>query len=111
MARRPRRRVGTYDRATVAFTNITNPDKPAGGGAYAALDFDRSGRLFGLNSGPGTPPPTHLVTIDPTTGAVIDHGPSVLALDAIAFAIPEPGTGSLLLGSAAVLLMSNRRRG
>ena len=103
-------RFGTYDRTTGAFTNIANPDKPAGGGAYAALDFDASGILFGLNSGPGTPPPTHLVTIDPTTGAVTDHGPSVPALDAIAFAIPEPGSASLLLGSAAVLLTSKRRR-
>jgi hypothetical protein len=77
-------RFGTYNSATGAYTDITNPAKPAGGGAYAALDFNGS-TLYGLNSGPGSPPPTHLVTIDPATGTVTDLGASVNSLDAIAF--------------------------
>jgi hypothetical protein len=89
-------RFGTYNSGSGAFTTIANPAKPAGGGAYAALAFDGSGLLYGLNSGPGTPPVTHLVTIDPVTGAVTDIGASVNALDAIAFApVPEPSTLSL----------------
>src|ERR1051326_115496 len=85
-------RFGTYNSTTGAFTLIANPAKPAGGGAYAALAFDDTGTLFGLNSGPGSPPPTHLVTINPADGTVTDIGPSVNALDAIAFSVvPEPG--------------------
>jgi hypothetical protein len=75
---------GTYNSTTGAFTNIANPAKPAGGGAYAALAFDGS-VLYGINSGPSSPPPIHLVTFDTTTGAVTDIGASVSALDAIAF--------------------------
>jgi hypothetical protein len=75
---------GTYDSATGAYTNTTNPAKPAGGGAYVALDFNGS-TLYGLNSGPGSPPPTHLVTIDSATGTITDLGASVNSLDAIAF--------------------------
>ena len=87
-------RFGTYDPATGTYTNIGQPTFPAGGGAYGALAFDGT-TLYGLNgAGPGTPPATHLVTIDPATGAVTDIGPSVGGLDAIAFApaaVPEPG--------------------
>src|SRR5687768_6438195 len=102
-------RFGTYNLATGAYTNITDPVKPGGGGAYAALAFDGS-VLYGLNSAPGTPPPTFLVTIDPATGAVTNLGGSVQSLDAIAFAIPEPAGLSLLaLGAAA--LSTRRRRG
>jgi hypothetical protein len=105
-------RFGTYDSTTGAYSNIANPSKPAGGGAYAALDFDGS-VLYGLNSGPGSPPPTHLVTIDTTTGAVTDIGASVFSLDAIAFqVVPEPGTIALLLlgGLGLVLLSKTHRR-
>jgi uncharacterized protein DUF6923 len=97
-------RFGTYDPSTGAYTNIANPSKPAGG-AYGALDFDGS-VLYGLNVGAGSPPPTHLVIIDPTTGAVTDLGISVTALDAIAFrpatAVPEPDTMTFLVASIAV---------
>jgi hypothetical protein len=90
---------GTYDPTTGAFTNITNPAKPVGG-AYAALAFGDGGVLYGLNSGPGPMPPTHLVTFDLTTGAVTDLGASVTSLDAIAFRpVPEPGA---VLGLAVV---------
>lgn len=75
---------GTYNSITGTYTNIANPVKPAGTGAYAALDFDRN-VLYGLNVGPGSSPPTHIVTIDPATGAVTDIGASVNALDAIAW--------------------------
>jgi len=91
-------RFGTYNSGTGAYTNIGNPAKPAGG-AYGALDFD-GGVLYGLNVGSGSPPPTHLVTIDPATGVVTDIGVSVSSLDAIAFQIPEPGTFVLLLVGA-----------
>src|SRR2546423_5294353 len=92
-------RFGTYNPTTGAYSNIANPAKPAGGGAYAALAFNDAGILYGLNSGPGTPPVTHLGTIDPTTGAVTDLGASVDSLDAIAFsvAVPEPSTVSLFV--------------
>jgi hypothetical protein len=103
-------RFGRYDSAGL-YTNITNPAKPAGGGAYAALAFDGN-VLYGLNSGPGSPPPTHLAIIDRVTGAVTDVGASVNALDAIAFQsvpIPEPGTVALMLGPA-LLGFGTRRR-
>lgn len=100
-------RYGTYD-ASGAYTNITNPTKPAGGGAYNALAFD-GGVLYGVNSGPGSPPPTHLVTIDPATGAVTDIGASVDALDAIAFVVPEPSMMTLLAASACVTTLRARR--
>jgi hypothetical protein len=83
-------RYGTYDSVTGAYTNIANPAKPAGTGAYTALDFNGS-VLYGLNTGPGSPPPTHLVTIAPTTGTVTDLGASLNSLDAIAFQPPPPG--------------------
>ncbi len=91
-------RFGTYNSGTGAYSNIGNPAKPAGGG-YGALDFDGS-VLYGLNVGSGSPPPTHLVTIDPATGAVTDIGLSVNSLDAIAFQIPEPATFVLMLVGA-----------
>jgi PEP-CTERM putative exosortase interaction domain len=103
-------RFGTYDSTTGAYSNIANPAKPAGGGAYAALDFDGN-VLYGLNSGPGTPPPTHLVTIDTVTGAVTDLGASVFSLDAIAFApVPEPGTVTLLCAGLVLGLAVKHRR-
>jgi hypothetical protein len=101
-------RFGTYNSGTGAYTDIANPAKPAGGGAYGALDFSGS-VLYGLNVGPGSPPPSYLVTIDPATGAVTALGPSINSLDAIAFQIPEPASlGMLALGLVA--LMHGRRR-
>jgi hypothetical protein len=105
-------RYGTYDSTTGVFTNITNPTKPGGGGSYAALDFD-GGVLYGLNSAPGSPPPTFLATIDPTTGAVTNVGQSVTALDAIAFQpgiVPEPSAAALVLGSLLFCVMARVRR-
>jgi hypothetical protein len=102
-------RFGTYDSTTGAFSNIANPVKP-GGGAYAALDFDGN-VLYGLNSGTGTPPSTHLVTIDTLTGTVTDLGGSVPALDAIAFqVVPEPGTMTLLCGGLLSGLLAKKYR-
>jgi hypothetical protein len=101
-------RFGTYDGVTGAYTNIANPAKPSGG-AYGALAFDGS-TLYGLNVGSGSPPPTNLVTIDPTTGAVTNLGSSVASLDAIAFApVPEPATWTLLFAPAALAALRRRR--
>ncbi|MFL6374482.1 MAG: hypothetical protein ACJ73D_07455 [Pyrinomonadaceae bacterium] len=77
-------RYGTYNLVTGAYTNIVTPTKPVGG-AYAALAFDSSDTLYGLDLGVGTPPPTHIVKFNTPTGAVTDLGASVNALDAIAF--------------------------
>ena len=104
-------RYGTYDSTTGAYTDITNPVKPGGGGAYAALGFDTNGVLYGLNSAPGSPPPTFLVTIDPATGTVTNVGQSVNAIDAIAFQIPEPATLGLLMAAVVVGVLRRTRRG
>lgn len=81
---------GTYNPSTGQYSNITNPFKPLGG-SYAALSFDGGDVLFGLNLGPnsGGVSPTHLVTINPETGAVFDIGASLNAIDAIAFRPPH----------------------
>jgi hypothetical protein len=102
-------RYGTYDSGTGVYTNITNPTKPGGGGAYAALEYG-GGVLYGLNSAPGSPPPTFLVSIDPPTGTVTNIGQSPDSLDAIAW-VPEPGTLTLLLASAVVAMLGPWRRG
>src|SRR5262245_2820037 len=101
-------RFGTYTSTTGAYTNISNPAKPAGGG-YGALDFDGS-VLYGLNVGTGSPPPTHIVTIDTGTGVVTDIGVSLNSLDAIAFQIPEPATCVLMVIGAVAGLLSRRMR-
>jgi hypothetical protein len=82
-------RFGTYNSGTGAYSNIVAPALPAGGG-YGALDYNLDGVLYGLNVGSGSPPPTHLVKIDPVTVTVTDLGASVDALDAIAF---QPSAG------------------
>ena len=83
---------GTYNLTTGVYTNISDPAKPAGTGAYTALDFN-GGVLYGLNTGPSSPPPTHIVTIDTTTGIVTDIGSSLNSLDAIAF---QPGPAGIV---------------
>jgi hypothetical protein len=100
---------GTYNAITGAYTNTTNPAKPAGGGAYGALAFDGA-ILYGDNLLPGSGGgATHLVTIDPTTGNVTDIGASVTHLDAIAFqGVPEPSTMALLLGTGLTPLLTIR---
>jgi hypothetical protein len=102
-------RFGTYDSSTGTYTNIANPDKPGGGGSYAALEFDPAGVLYGLNSAPGSPPPTFLAIINPADGAVTNVGQSVDAIDAIAFRVPEPGTMALVAGVLAGAMARRRR--
>jgi len=101
-------RFGTYNSATGAFTNISNPAKPVGGG-YGALAYDGS-VLYGLNVGSGSPPPTHIVTIDPASGTVTDIAASANSLDAIAFRVPEPTALALLMAPLTALLKRIRRR-
>jgi len=102
-------RYGTYDLGTGAYTNIANPAKPVGGG-YGALSYNGS-VLYGLNVGAGSPPPTHLVTINPPTGVVTDVAASLISLDAIAFQpVPEPGSIALVLGSVLLGLFRRNNR-
>lgn len=104
-------RFGTYNSTTGVYTNIANPTKPIGG-AYAALAFDSTGVLYGLDLGPSPAQQTHLTTFNLSTGAVTDIGASVDLLDAIAFgpAVPEPSTVVLLLGAGAIALLNTLRR-
>jgi len=102
-------RFGTYDLTTGAFTNIVNPVKPAGGG-YGALAFDETGTLYGLNVGSGTPPPSHLVRIDPATGTVTDIGASLDQLDAIAIRVPEPASAAVAAMAMGLATMTRRSR-
>ena len=98
---------GTYNPVNGAFSNIVNPVKPVNG-AYAALTVNPdTGELYGLNLGSASPPPTHIVRFNPTSGAVTDLGASVTFLDAIAFT-PEPGSSALLL-LAGVIATAHRR--
>jgi hypothetical protein len=101
-------RFGTYNPVTGAYANIAAPTRPLGG-AYAALDFDGSGTLYGLDLGPGPALATELVTINLADGAVTAVGLSVSALDAIVF-VPEPGSAALLLCGALGLLVVRRRK-
>jgi hypothetical protein len=101
---------GTYNPTTGAYTHITAPATPAGGGSYAALAFNGS-TLYGDNLIAGASGgATHLVTINPTTGAVTDIGPSVTHLDAIAFSVPEPGSIALFSAGGLLALIAARRR-
>ena len=104
-------RFGTYNATSGVFTNIANPVEPTGGGAWAALDFDENGVLYGLNIGSGSPPATALATFNKTTGVVTNIGASLSSLDAIAIMVPEPGSaGVMLIGGAAALTLRSRRR-
>jgi hypothetical protein len=100
-------RFGTYNSTTGAFTNIVAPTLPIGG-AYASLAFDGA-TLYGMDLGSTASTPTHLVTFDTSTGAVTDLGAGVGFIDAIAFAVPEPGSMSLCAAAAAGLLVRRRR--
>jgi hypothetical protein len=60
--------------------------------------------------GPGSPPPTHIVTINTATGAVTDIGASVNSLDAIAFKpVPEPATLALFAVGLAAIVAARRK--
>lgn len=98
--------LGTYDSTTGAYTAIATIATPAGSGtSYGALAFDGN-TLYGMDLGS----PTHLVTIDPTSGAVTDIGTSVANIDGIAFSVPEPGAGLLILGAGVIPFLSGIRR-
>lgn len=88
-------------------------------GSIGALAFNLSGTLYGVDinrADDTTPRASELVTIDTTTGAVIDIGTikdtggNIPNFDAIVFAIPEPSTwvaGSFSLG--AIVFIRRRR--
>lgn len=101
-------RFGTYNSLSGAFSNIANPAKPTGGGAYGALSWG-DGTLYGLNVGAGSPPPTAIVRFNPATGAVTLIGNTLNSLDAIAY-IPEPGTASVVIMFGAAAVRRGRRR-
>jgi hypothetical protein len=103
-------RFGTYNPTTGAYTNIINPAKPVGG-AYAALDFDRStDTLYGLDLGPAPALDSFLVTFNLSSGAVTNVGASVMGLDAIAF-VPIPESSAVaLIACGAVAFIRRRRR-
>ena len=94
---------GTYDPTTGAYTHITSPATPAGGGSsYGALAFDGS-VLYGDNlAAGGGGGVSHLITIDPATGNVTDIGASVTHLDAIAF-VPRPRLSILMMTNSVVV--------
>jgi hypothetical protein len=92
----------TYNKTTGSATIVAPLSGPPLDGAINALSFD-NGVLFGVNNNQGFPSQTHLITINPTTGAITDIGPSLNDLDAIAFQlptapppVPEPSTLALL---------------
>ena len=76
-----------------------------------AMDFDRSGMLFGVQTDRGSPTSTHLVLINTSTAGLTDIGPSVSNLDGIAFqqSVPEPSSLALLAAGAAGLVIIARR--
>jgi hypothetical protein len=84
------------------------------GGSFSGLAFDATGTLYGMNLAVGGGGRlTHLVTLDPTTGGVTDVGPSITAIDAMAFQpvpVPEPGTLALLCGPVGLGLIRSMRR-
>jgi hypothetical protein len=79
-----------------------------------AMDFDSSGVLYGVNT--NQEDSTHLVQINPSTGAITDVGSTgVDSLDALAIlrqptAIPEPASLALL-GLGATIAIPLLRRG
>jgi hypothetical protein len=80
----------TVDRSTGAATMVATLDGSAGD-PIGALAFDAAGTLFGARQSFNfcCPRPADLLTIDAASGAISSRGPSVDALDAIAFA-PKP---------------------
>ncbi len=81
----------TYDKATGAATAVVLLSGAPFAGFNAginAMAFDSADRLFGVNNNQGQPSKTHLVMIDPATGAITDIGTSLDNLDAIAFQPP-----------------------
>src|SRR5262249_15759882 len=80
------RRLFTYDKTTgvaPAVALMSGAPFYTTSDTINALAFGRLGPLFGINSNGQAH--THLITINPTTGVIVDVGPSLDNLDAIAF--------------------------
>jgi hypothetical protein len=81
----PLRTINRTTGAPTTIATLTGSPAPAGE-SIAALAFNSTGTLYGvhIDTGPALKP-THLITINTTTGAITDLGSSVNQLDAIVF--------------------------
>ena len=101
------------DGSVVTVATLSGAPFPSG--SIAAMTFGSGAHgatLYGINVDLNdTARPTHLVTIDPTTGAVTDVGASANGLDAIAFVtVPEPTTIAMMAFGACLLVGVQRFR-
>ncbi len=103
----------TVSRVNGSLTTVGTLTGLTNGHVIDSMAFDSAGTLFGLDNDRQHPISTiHLVTIDPSTGAITTRGLSPNNLDALAFSpVPEPG--SLLLagiGLGAFVYLVHRRK-
>jgi hypothetical protein len=108
--------LATYNKSTGAPTTVAtlsgapySTGSPNGSDSINALAFNASGTLYGVNVNLNDAArPTHLITINTSTGAVTDVGLSVNNLDAIVF-IPELGI-VVLIGIGLCFVATSARR-
>lgn len=106
----------TYNKTTGAISLIgALSGLPFPSGAVNSMCFDSSGTLYAMEGDETALSATHLITINTSTGAATDVGPSLARLDAIAFrpastSVPEPGTMAYLFGPGVLGLLGFARR-